>query len=210
MPPKKTKKKKTDDAALAVRPVLLTLVILAVALGILISALGSPRMRLSGLKPPKWVNVQIVDVNGTGRRGEKLEGIRDIVIHYVGNPGSTAQQNRNYYNQPTTEVSSHFLIGLDGEVIQCIPLDEKSSASNDRNKDTISIEVCHPDASGEFNLASYDSLVRLTAWLCDETGVGRNHVIRHYDVTGKACPLYFVDHPDAWEQFLRDVKHAKV
>ena len=26
------------------------------------------------------------------------------------------------------------------------------------------------------------------------------------DVTGKLCPLYFVDHPDAWTQFLADVK----
>ena len=44
-------------------------------------------------------------------------------------------------------MSAHFLIGLEGEIIQCIPLNEKSSATNDRNRDTISIEVCHPDAN---------------------------------------------------------------
>ena len=64
--------------------------------------------------------------------------------------------------------------------------------------DTLSIEVCHPDATGQFTQASYDALVKLTAWLCDYCGIGRDHVIRHYDVTGKLCPLYFVDHPDAW------------
>ena len=194
---------------MALRPIILTLLILAVALGILLSVLGV-RQHLSGLKAPNWVDVQIVEVNGSGRRGEKLDRVRDIVIHYVGNPGTTAQQNHDYYDQPDTTVSSHFLIGMDGEVIQCVPLDEKSSASNDRNLDTISIEVCHPDATGEFSLASYDSLVRLTAWLCDETGIGRDHVIRHYDVTGKLCPLYVVDHPEMWQQFLDDVKHAKV
>lgn len=26
-------------------------------------------------------------------------------------------------------------------------------------------------------------------------------VIRHYDVTGKNCPKYYVEHQDAWEQF---------
>ena len=26
-------------------------------------------------------------------------------------------------------------------------------------------------------------------------------VIRHYDVKGKLCPLYYVEHPEAWEQF---------
>ena len=142
----------------------------------------------------------------SGRRGEKLSGVTDIAIHYVGNPGTTAQQNHDYYDQPDTTVSSHFLIGLDGEIIQCIPMDEKSSATNDRNLDTLSIEVCHPDATGQFTQASYDALVKLTAWLCDYCGIGRDHVIRHYDVTGKLCPLYFVDHPDAWTQFLADVK----
>lgn len=47
--------------------------------------------------------------------------------------------------------------------------------------------------------------MRLTAWLCDYCDIGRDRVIRHYDVTEKLCPLYFVDHPEAWEQFKADV-----
>ena len=155
---------------------------------------------------PRWVDVQILAETSGGRRMEKLEGVEDIAIHYVGNPGSTAQQNHDFFDQPETQVSAHFLVGLDGEIIQCIPMDERSAATNDRNINTISIEVCHPDATGQFNQATYDALVKLTAWLCDYCDIGRDHVIRHYDVTGKPCPLYFVDHPDAWEQFLADVK----
>ena len=30
-------------------------------------------------------------------------------------------------------------------------------------------------------------------------------LIRHYDVTGKECPKYYVDHPDAWEQMKADI-----
>ena len=157
---------------------------------------------------PSYVKQEIVPVNGVGRRGEQLEGVTDIVIHYVGNPGTTAEQNRSYYAQADTQVSSHFLIGLDGEVIQCIPLAEKSSASNDRNRDTISIEVCHPDDTGKFTDASYDRLVELTTWLCQVYGLDSSHVIRHYDVTGKECPRYFVQHEDAWEQFKLDVEEA--
>lgn len=37
-------------------------------------------------------------------------------------------------------------------------------------------------------------------------GIGRDRVIRHYDVTGKLCPLYFMEHPAAWEAFLADVR----
>lgn len=189
------------------RPVIFVLVLLVVVGVILnLTTLGQ-MLKLSRDNVPRWVDVQIIDVNGNGRRGERLSGVNDIVIHYVGNPGTTAQQNHDFFDQPDTTVSAHFLVGLDGEIIQCIPLDEVSSASNERNGDTISIEVCHPDATGQFNQKTYDSLVKLTAWLCDYCDIGRDHVIRHYDITGKLCPLYFVEHPDAWEQFLVDVKN---
>lgn len=182
--------------------------LLAVILAVVIlPRLGFGQMhRLKTAALPDWVDSQIIAVNGSARRGETMKEVTDIAIHYVGNPGTSAQANRDYFAQPDTQVSAHFLIGLEGEVIQCIPLNEKSSATNDRNRDTISIEVCHPDATGQFTQASYDSLVKLTAWLCDTAGIGRDRVIRHYDVTGKLCPLYFVEHPDAWEQFLADVK----
>ncbi len=189
------------------RPVIFVLVLLVVVGVILnLTTLGQ-MLKLSRDNVPRWVDVQIIDINGSGRRGERLSGVNDIVIHYVGNPGTTAQQNHDFFDQPDTTVSAHFLVGLDGEIIQCIPLDEVSSASNERNGDTISIEVCHPDATGQFNQKTYDSLVKLTAWLCDYCDIGRDHVIRHYDITGKLCPLYFVEHPDAWEQFLLDVKN---
>lgn len=154
---------------------------------------------------PDWVEVQLIRVDGHSRRGVRLEEINDIVVHYVGNPGTTAQQNRNYFDGTESTVSSHFVVGLDGEIIQCLPLDEKSSATSERNRDTISIEVCHPDESGKFTEATYASLVRLTAWLCDTYGLSIEHVIRHYDTCGKECPLYFVEHEDAWERFKSDV-----
>ena len=155
---------------------------------------------------PDWIDQQIIKVDGDSRRGVMLEGVRNIVIHYVGNPGTTAQQNRDYYANPSSEVSSHFVIGLKGEIIQCIPLHEKSSASNHRNKDTISIEVCHPDESGKFTDETYDSLVKLTVWLCEVCGLDSSDIIRHYDITGKQCPLYFVTHENAWERFKKDVE----
>ena len=157
---------------------------------------------------PDWVEIRLIDVDGTSRRGEELEDVQDIVIHYVGNPGTTAEQNRCYYCNPDSTVSSHFLIGLDGEILQCLPLHEKSSATNWRNADTISIEVCHPDESGQFTGATYASLVRLTAWLMDACGLGQDHIIRHYDVTGKECPKYFVVNEQAWEQFKSDAAEA--
>ena len=169
-----------------------------------------PRQRVVTLKEmdvPDWIDSQIIDVDGTSRRGVALEDIKDIVIHYVANPGSTAQGNRDYFDSDKSEVSSHFVVGLEGEIIQCIPLDERSSASNWRNKDTISIEVCHPTEDGSFTDATYKSLVKLTAWLVDTCGLTTDDIIRHYDITGKLCPLYFVEDEGAWVWFLKDVQN---
>lgn len=157
---------------------------------------------------PDWIKVDLIPVDGTSRRGVKLETrVKDIVIHYVGNPQTSAAANRNWYTNSKSTVSSHFIVGLEGEVIQCVPLDEKSSASNERNRDTISIETCHPDETGKFSTVTYNSLVRLTAWLCDRYNLSTDHIIRHYDVTGKDCPKYFVEHEDAWKQFRQDVQN---
>ena len=158
--------------------------------------------------PP--IDVQLLTPNEYSRPQIKLKEIKGVAIHYIGNPGSSAQANRDYFenlkDEHTTKASSHFLIGLDGEIIQCVPTTEISYTSNERNSDTVSIENCHPDESGEFTTATYDSLVELTGWLCWRHGLQSSDVIRHYDVTGKICPKYFVEYEDAWEQFLADVQ----
>ena len=154
------------------------------------------------------MDVQLLTPNEYSRPQIPLEDIGGIVIHYTANPGTTAQENRNYFeglkDTGATYASSHFVIGLEGEIIQCLPSSEISYASNFRNSDTLSIECCHPDDSGQFTDATYEALVQLTAWLCENFQVPADQVIRHYDVTGKECPKYFVDHPDAWEQFRQD------
>ena len=154
-------------------------------------------------------DVELLDINEYSRPGIPLEEINGIVIHYTANPGSTAQNNRDYFeglkDSHETKVSSHFVVGIEGEIIQCIPSSEIAYASNSRNSDTLSIECCHTDETGKFTEATYTSLVRLTGWLCYRFNLTSQDVIRHYDVTGKICPKYFVDHPAAWEQFKADV-----
>lgn len=159
------------------------------------------------------IDVQLLTNNEYSRPGIAIDQVAGIVVHYTANPGSSAQANRNYFeglkDSGERKASSHFVIGLDGEIIQCIPSSEISYASNDRNKDTLSIECCHPDESGAFNSATYTSLVQLVAWLCKRFDLEAADVIRHYDVTGKICPKYFVDHEDAWEQFRQDISDYK-
>lgn len=159
--------------------------------------------------PPIYTE-QLLPVNAYSRPGIALDEVTGIVIHYTGNPGTTAYQNRSYFESLAetgeTNASSHFIVGLSGEIIQCVPLDEIAYASNDRNVDTIAIECCIDNEAGRFNEKTYKSLVELTAWLVGKYDLTMDDVIRHYDVTGKNCPKYFVEHESAWEDFKLDVE----
>ena len=107
---------------------------------------------ITAVKPE--ITVDLLDLNEYSRPGTASGEITGIVIHYTANPGSTAKQNRDYFNglkeTHTTKASSHFIVGLKGEIVQCVPTWEIAYASNQRNKDTVSIECCHPDESGAF------------------------------------------------------------
>jgi len=144
-------------------------------------------------------------VSKYNRSGKSLPYVKGVVVHYTANPGSTAKNNRDYFESLSTthktRASSHFIIGLEGEVLQLMPLKEMSYASNNRNKDTISIECCHEDSTGKFNDATMASLTKLVKALMHTYRLESDDVIRHYDVTGKLCPKYFVEHEDAWEAF---------
>lgn len=159
---------------------------------------------------PEWITWDILPMNEYSRPGTKLDAVNGVVVHYIGNPGTTAEQNRSYYEQLAqtheTKVSSHFLIGIDGKIIQCVPLDEVAYCSNNRNGDTISIECCHADKSGQFSKATMDSLIKLLGWLADTYGLRQEQIIRHYDVTGKQCPRYYVNYPEEWEHLLDSVE----
>ena len=199
-------------------PVLVTLLIVVLvaavtAAGVWAAKKMIPALRLEKLaeaEVPEWVDVQLISVDGHSRRGQKLDGVEDIVIHYVGNPGTTARANRNYFaslaETGDTYASSHFVVGLEGEIIECVPRTEVAYCSNERNSDTISIEVCHEDETGEFSPETMESLVELTAWLVHTFDLETEDVIRHYDVTGKICPKYYVEHEEAWTALLADVE----
>ena len=85
------------------------------------------------------MDIQLLDVNPYSRPGTTIDHVNGIVVHYTANPGSTAQDNRDYFNglkdSHETSASSNFVIGLEGEIIQCIPTWEIAYASNERNVD---------------------------------------------------------------------------
>ena len=135
------------------------------------------------------IDVELLTPNEYSRAGIATNKITGIVIHYTANPGASAMNNRDYFeglkDSHITKASSNFVVGLEGEIVQCVPTWEMAYASNSRNIDTVSIECCHPDETGKFTEETYQSMVQLTAWLCRKYSLTADTVIRHYDVTGK-------------------------
>lgn len=188
---------------------------ISIAVGVVVLAVLAVILWIIIAKPVfmPLVDKQIIKESDYTYTDEPIGNIEYIVIHYVANPGSTAQANRNYFNNlATTEerrASAHYVIGLDGEIIQCVPLDRAPFANGDEyyNSHSISIECCHPKADGEFNEKTKQSLAKLVRWLCYKYNVTEDRIIRHYDVSGKNCPKFYVEHEDEWtklkESFLK-------
>ena len=157
---------------------------------------------------------QYLTISNYNRPGTRRDRTTAVACHYIGNPGTSAQANRNYFENlkdtHTTKASCHYIIGLKGEVLQLIPEEEVSWTTNQANSYTISIEACHPDSTGKFTEETYRSYVALAADICKRWKLDPQNggLIRHYDVTGKSCPKWWVDHPEDWEQFKKDVAAA--
>ena len=158
------------------------------------------------------IEEKLLTVNPYSRPGTKIGKIKNIVIHWVGNASSSAIANRNYFESlkdKKTYASSHYIIGLEGEIIQCVPEAEVAYHGNSANSYSIGIENCHTDWEGKFNDKTYASLVELCVDLCKRYDLDPTiALIRHYDVTKKDCPHYYVQNTQAWLRLKENVKTA--
>lgn len=157
---------------------------------------------------PDWEE-NFLTPNEYSRPGDALDEVNSIFVHYTANPETSAAQNRSYFEQlkdnHERSASAHFIIGYNGEIIQCIPLNEIAYAVQTRNFDSISVECCYKSADGSFTQETYDSLVGLLAWLTDVYDLDTDDILRHYDCGGKKCPIYYTENEDAWKKLKSDV-----
>lgn len=175
-------------------------------------------MRMSILSNLKYImcNPRNYTANtGTNR-------IKYIVIHYVGATGS-AKANCNYYANNYVGASANLYVDFDGSVLGSVPDNctawhcgaKNYQHPECRNSNSIGIEMCvrtkgSKDSTSKdwyFEDATYKSTVALTKELMKKYGIAPDHVIRHYDVTGKICPnpLVYNHTKHTWDQFKTDI-----
>jgi len=159
-------------------------------------------------------------------RKEDMKPIKKIVLHWYGNPKTTALATWNFFesrkNGKLGYGSAHFLVNLDGDIIQAMPQEEMAyhvgsktytqfalnEISTYPNNATLGIEMAHVSWEGEFTENTWDNTKIMTYLLLREYNLTTYDITTHHDIVGwKDCPRYFVLFPDELERF-RDEVHS--
>lgn len=166
------------------------------------------------------INKLLTPYNFTDKNA--MSRIKYIVIHYVGALGG-AKANCQYYASKYLGASAHYFVGFEGEIWQSVEdadIAWHCGAKNYkhaecRNSNSIGIEMCvrnkgsQADTSKDwyFEQATVDKAIELTKYLMAKYNVPADHVIRHYDVTGKICPNPYVYNTTqhTWDAFKKAI-----
>ena len=152
-------------------------------------------------------------VHTTSKAGRSIDY---IVIHYtagVTSKAGSAVNTADFFRTTSTQVSADFTVD-DTAVVQYNPdirnrytwhcggnkYNTKGGSLYGicKNSNSIGIEICSTNSTGKmqdandksysFSDAAVANAVELVKHLMAEYNIPADHVIRHYDVTGKPCP----------------------
>ena len=152
--------------------------------------------------------------NYGGKRTQKIEW---IVMHYTGNDGDSDESNARYFQNPLNPVASAHYFVDDDSITRSVPDDyvayhcgaQTYKHPSCRNANSIGVEMC--DAKRDGRVMATDKTIanaaELVYQLCKQYGIPYDHIIRHYDVTGKLCPAYWVK-GDGLQKFRKQVEEV--
>lgn len=156
--------------------------------------------------------------NEYSRPGKPLKSVMAVVMHWTGVPKQDAKEVRQFFQNRRAGTagygSAHYIVGLKGDIVQCIPETEiayhcgssqKDPASGrvytDKARDmfgmyakdymnlspnlvTIGIELCTLDDKGHFSDATLSSAVHLVADILQRYKLTAADIVTHHDIVG--------------------------
>ncbi len=147
--------------------------------------------------------------------GRDGNAIRYIVLHYTANNGDTAQNNADYFAGANRRASAHYFVD-ENEVVQSVRDTDAAwhcggSIESDHhplrgictNRNSLGVEMCSDIVGGKYVITAQtvDLAVQLVRQLMAKYRIPIDRVVRHYDVTGKACPEPWVRDESLWRKF---------
>lgn len=149
-------------------------------------------------------------VYGAKRSKKKVTG---IVIHYTSGSKDTAKNECDYFATGINRsASAHIFIDYEGKTGRSVPLStvafsvgnpngcyqRGSYYSTLNNSNTVSIELCGiaNRLASEKQILATEKVVKWIKRQCPNV----KHIVRHYDVVKKACPLPYVENEKEWRK----------
>ena len=156
--------------------------------------------------------MEFVSCDPSNYRAGRTQPVRYIVMHYTANNGDTARNNCDYYHRVGgLQASAHYFCdeyGAMQSVLECDTAWHCGARAywhpECRNANSIGIEMCsRKRADGSYYILpeTVANAATLAKGIMQRYGIDTEHVVRHYDVTGKRCPMPWVDDPAQWVAF---------
>ena len=160
--------------------------------------------------------MEFVSCDPSNYRAGRTQPVRYIVMHYTANNGDTAKNNCDYYHRVGgLQASAHYFCDEHGAMQSVRECDTAWHCGAEagqrywhpecRNGNSIGIEMCsRKRADGSYYILpeTVANAAALAREIMQRYGIDTEHVVRHYDVTGKRCPMPWVDDPAQWTAFL--------
>lgn len=156
--------------------------------------------------------MKFIACNTDNYRVGRTQPVRYIVMHYTANNGDTAKNNCDYYHRVGgLQASAHYFVDEYGVMQSVLEGDTAWHCGaraywhpECRNANSIGIEMCsrkRADGSYYIKPETVANAAALAKDIMQRYGIDTDHVLRHYDVTGKHCPMPWVDDPAQWAAF---------
>lgn len=156
--------------------------------------------------------MEFVSCDPSNYRAGRTQPVRYIVMHYTANNGDTAKNNCDYYHRVGgLQASAHYFCDEHGAMQSVRECDTAWHCGaraywhpECRNGNSIGIEMCsrkRADGSYYIKPETVANAAALAREIMQRYGIDTDHVLRHYDVTGKRCPMPWVDDPAQWTAF---------
>lgn len=156
--------------------------------------------------------MEFVSCDPSNYRAGRTQPVRYIVMHYTANNGDTARNNCDYYHRVGgLQASAHYFCDEHGAMQSVRECDTAWHCGaraywhpECRNGNSIGIEMCsRKRADGSYYILpeTVANAATLAKGIMQRYGIDTEHVVRHYDVTGKRCPMPWVDDPAQWAAF---------
>lgn len=135
---------------------------------------------------------QFIQASSKNYTNGRKRAIDTIVIHYTATNAS-ALNNLKYFSRPGAGASAHYFIDRDGGIYQSVREIDTAWHAGNGTMNARSIGIENVSAGQDFTPAQIAALRDVVTDIMRRYKIPASRVIRHHDVTGKACPAPYVN-----------------